>query len=285
MDNDTLVLIIFVSYTIVMAVIIGYTFNRYFESALKQDEGNKNLHIMAEEEVISILPPEPIFGIYKPSIFSKKLTQDLYRRIVIYKGCFFDEMWMETLCEILSLLELADDVTVIKENGKVIHVVNGTRGMEGAQTAELYEAYNLYELSIKSLSLYIVHNSDNVEKFNENIIAILLFHIDEIVPIRHWSSTHDSHINRRNELVKYLSRKLSSDQQNYILELIEALDNKLKTIKYVNEILSCYFVAKSQLKTVTKLVVDNEQFDEWPMYLPTQRLIKEYLTLEQIERL
>lgn len=285
MDNDTLVIIIFLSYIIAIAVIIKYAFIRFFETPINQNEEAKILHKITEEDEIIILPPEPIFGIYKPSIFSKKLTQDLYRRIVIYKGCFFDEMWMETLCEILSLLELADDVTVIKENGKVIHVVNGTRGMQGAQTAELYDAYNLYELCIKSLNLYIRYNIDNVEKFNENVIAILLFHIDEIVPIHHWSSTHDSHINRRNELVKYLTRKLSPDQQNYILELIEAMDNKLKTVEHANEILSCYFITKSQLQTVTKLVVDDEQFDEWPMYLPTKRLIKEYLTIEQIQRL
>jgi hypothetical protein len=285
MDTDTLVLIIFLSYIIVMAVIIKYAFISLFDSPIKQNEEAENLHIIAEEDEILILPPEPIFGIYKPSIFSKKLTQDLYRRVVIYNRYFFDEKWMETLCEILSLLELADDITVIKENGKVIHVVNGTRGMQGAQTGELYEAYNLYELCIKSLSLYIAHNSDNVEKFNENIIAILLLHIDEIVPIRHWSSAHDSHANRRNELVKYLTRKLSLDQQNYILELIEALDNKTKTVEHVNEILSCYFVAKSQLKTVTKLVVDNQQYDKWPMHLPAKRLTKEYLTLEQIEKL
>ncbi|MDP3465029.1 MAG: hypothetical protein Q8R86_04590 [Sulfuricurvum sp.] len=285
MDTDTLVLIIFISVIIVMAVIIGYSISIFLEVPIKKDEVSKKLDIIREEEVISILPLSPIFAIYKPSIFSKKLTQDLYRSVVIYNRYFFNEKWMETFCEILSLLELADDVTVIKENGKVIHVVNGTRGMQGAQTAELYEAYNFYELCIKSLSLYIDHNSDNVEKINENVIAILLLHIDDIVPIHHWSSAQDSHANRRNELVKYLTRKLSSDQQNYILELIEALDNKLKTVAHVNEILSCYFVAKSQLKTVTKLVIDNEQFDEWPIYLPTQRLIKEYLTLEQIERL
>lgn len=285
MDNDTLVIIIFLSYIIAMALIIKYAFIRFFETPINQNEEAKNLHIIAEEDAILTLPPEPIFGIYKPSIFSKKLTQDLYRKIVINNGCFFDEKWMETLCEILSLLELADEISVIKENGKVIHVVNGTRGMQGAQTGELYEAYNLYELCIKSLNLYIRYNANNVEKFNENVIAILLFHIDEIVPIRHWSSTHDSHINRRNELVKYLTRKLSHDQQNYILELIEAMDNKTKTVEHANEILSCYFITKSQLKTVTKLVVDDEQFDEWPMYLPTKRLIKEYLTLEQIQRL
>lgn len=285
MDTETLVLIIFLSFIIVMAVIIKYAVISFFETPINQNEEAKNLHIIAEEDEILILPPEPIFGIYKPSIFSKKLTQDLYRRIVIYNGCFFDEKWMETLCEILSLLELADDISVIKENGKVIHVVNGTRGMQGAQTGELYEAYNLYELCIKSLNLYIRYNANNVEKFNENVIAILLFHIDEIVPIRHWSSTHDSHINRRNELVKYLTRKLSSDQQNYIIELIEAMDNKTKAVEHANEILSCYFIIKSQLQTVTKLVVDDEQFDEWPMYLPTKRLIKDYLTLEQIQRL
>lgn len=284
-------LIEYISIFLISILIINYAVNLFFAKFVKRTDCETQKHCLdehinteLEEEDWPPTPPEPIYGIYHPFCFSKELTRVLYQKVVIQKLYFLDELWMETFCELLILLELADEVSVIKENAKVIHLVNGTRGMQGAETAELYEAYNLYELSLQSINeLISIDYRHSVEKFQLKVIAMLLLNIDEITSIHHWNNVQDNLEMKRIELVKYMTRKLSSEHQEYISDLIKALHNSFDESDCIYEITVCISMAKSKLKSVTKLVKENSTYDVWPKSLLTNRLKKEYLTIEEIQ--
>jgi hypothetical protein len=190
---------------------------------------------------------------------------------------------MDTFCEILFLLNLSDKDSVAIQNSNPIHIVNGTRGMKGAQTAELYQAYQLHDLSLQSLDYFIKHYSANdLENFSEIILAILVLHINEIGAIQYWAFEQNDKKLKRAELIRYLTRRLSFEQQNYILKLIESIDPDKELIDEANIIVLCYSVVKIGLKTVTKLVVEDLIHDTWPQSLPSIRLQKKYLTIDEI---
>lgn len=266
---------------------VNYYFARYTNIIDKSQEDKDREDVVENNQCIveqqPSLPPQPKrYSIYAPTIFSKYLTRQFYVFAAFKSYAFFEEPSMKTLAEILSLLEHADNATVIKKGSKSIKVLIGTLGTDDAQTGEVFEAYNVCELCIKTADRF-ARLYEGGQYFQRFIFAILLLHIEEIKEIRHWSKEQSADAIRL-DLARYLLRDLSLEFQNNVLDYIQIIHSGKCDNDVFTTLENVMNAVKNKIELTSKVIETESNIEQWPPSLHTKYMVKQWMTMDEIKR-
>lgn len=272
-------------------IIIVIVFNKMVDSffAIKIEKTlKKNEPIPVIEEAQKVdktteveSPPLPQYDVYHPSVFSKKRTRNFYFDLVFNKEFFLDEPWSSTLVETLSLLELATDAKVIKNDDKSIEMVVGTKGINEFKNAQAFNAYNLYNLTMALAENYATYESHKKQNFREMILAILLLYIDQIDNIRHWV---DNDENILESLAEHMTRELPNECKIVILRLINEIHYSVNEMGMIEELQCQINMIQYDLEQSIKVVQSHQKISKWPKSYPRKKMQKRLYTLEDLRR-
>ncbi|MDP3266274.1 MAG: hypothetical protein Q8M39_05565 [Sulfuricurvum sp.] len=268
---------------VVLIIIVNRSVDEYFARYTKKEGALEQSEEIQKIEVAPIIPPAPpLYDIYPPTIFSKQRTRQFYWNITFKKEYFLDEPWLSTLVEILSLLELATDESVIKNDGRTIKMVIGTLGTPGVKTGEIFEAYNLYELTLAIAEDFVRYEEDKAN-FREMVLAILLLYIDHIPQIHHWIPLEEQE-SLLGLLAEYMTRNMPFENQEIVLHLINEIHNSLGDMGIIEELQSRISMIQNDMELVTKLIDENQKNYSWPKTWLTHKMQKQSLTMIEIRR-
>ncbi len=226
-------------------------------------------------------PPLPQYYVYHPSIFSKKRTRKFYFDLVFNREFFLDEPWLSTLVETLSLLELATDAKVIKNDDKSIEMIVGTKGINEVKNAQAFNAYRLYDLTLALAENYATYEWHKKQNFREMILTILLLYIDQIDNIRHWADCDE---NILEPLVEHMIRELPDENKIVILHLINEIYYSVNEMGMIEELQCQINMIKYDLEQSIKVVQSHQKISKWPKSYPRKKMEKRLYTLEDIRR-
>jgi hypothetical protein len=233
--------------------------------------------VMENTELVTL--PLPQYDVYHPSIFSKKRTRHFYFDLVFNKEFFLDEPWLTSLVEILSLLELASEAKVIKQDEKSIEMIVGTKSVNEVEIGKVFNAYNLYELTLTVAENYATYYAHKKQNFCEMILAILLLYIDQIDNIRQWT---DEDENVLESLVKYLTRELLDDSQALILNLINEIHFSVNELGMIEELQCQISMIQNDLEQTIKIIQSHQKISTWPKSYPRKKMQKRLYTMDEI---
>ena len=272
-------------------IIIVIVFNKLVDSffAIKIEktlEKNEPIPIIEELQEVAdntgvVSTPLPQYDVYHPSIFSKKRTRNFYFDLVFNKEFFSDEPWLSTLVETLSLLELATDAKVIKNDDKSIEMVVGTKGINEFKNAQAFNAYHLYDLTMALAENYATYESHKKQNFREMILAILLLYIDQIDNIRQWINSDK---NILESLVKHMTRELPDDSKTLILHLINEIHYSVNEMGMIEELQCQINMIQYDLEQSIKVVQSDQKISTWPKSYHRKKMQKRLYTMDEIRR-
>ncbi|MDD2829106.1 MAG: hypothetical protein PHW18_05980 [Sulfuricurvum sp.] len=275
----------------VLFIIIVIVFNKlvdsFFAAKIEKTLEKKELSLVIEEaqkvdkttEVES--PPLPQYDVYHPSIFLKTRTRNFYFDLIFSKEFFLDEPWLSTLAETLSLLELATDAKVVKQDEKSIELIIGTKGINELKIGQVFNAYSLYDLTMTLAENYATYASYKKQDFREMILAILLLYIDQIDNIRHWGDCAE---NTLESLVEHMTKELPDENKILILHLINEIHNSVNEMGMIEELQCQINMIQNDLEQTIKVVQSDKKISTWHKSYPRKKMQKRLYSMDEIRR-